>query len=816
MNTTPMKSERSPSQTLPANRVNPPSPSSRLDRAERVRFAVGGMTCAACQTRIQHTLNREAGVMQASVNLILKQADVTYDPAVTNPATVQQAIIRTGYEAHITATETPGRDEQMRQEQDQAMEFRSFRNRAIISAILGACAMVISMPLMGASEHADGRAGDPFMQWIMEWMTPVLKGMVPGLYTLDRRFLSYSLLAMTVLVMGWAGRHFYTRAWAAFRHHSADMNTLVAVGTGAAFFYSLLATITPDLFLSRGLTPEVYYEAVIMIIALILMGNTLESRAKRQTSAALRNLMTLQPRMARIIRQEVEQEIPVEEVQTGDTVLIRPGERLPVDGTLVSGAGAIDESMVTGESLPVEKSPGDELIGGTLNTTGAFRYRATTVGATSVLSRIIQLMRDAQNSRAPIQQMADRVSGIFVPVVFSVAIATFVLWFITAESAPTVQAMMAAVSVLIIACPCAMGLAVPTAVMVATGKGAELGVLIKGGEALQRASRVTSIVLDKTGTLTEGQPAVTEMVPAPGTDHTIQQILRLTASLEHASEHPLGQAIVRHAATKGYTLYPVQTFQSKTGRGVVATVEGFQLAVGNQTLMDELGIPIGHLQQAVERFAEEGKTPVFTAIDGTVAALIAIADPLRPSAREVVNALHRQGYRVTMLTGDHKGTAEAVARMAGITHVVAGVLPEGKVAEITRLQQEGHIVAMVGDGINDAPALAQADIGIAMGTGSDVAKEAGDLTLMRQDLRTVGSALFLARKTMRTMKQNLFWAFIYNVVGIPIAAGVLYPVWGLMLSPILASAAMAFSSVSVVANSLRLQRWTPADDMKTS
>ncbi|HNP62157.1 MAG TPA: heavy metal translocating P-type ATPase, partial [Nitrospirales bacterium] len=446
---------------------------------------------------------------------------------------------------------------------------------------------------------------------------------------------------------------------------------------------------------------------------------------------------------------------------------------------------------------------------GTMNTTGAFQYHATTLGTDSVLSRIVHLMREAQGSRAPIQKLADRVSGIFVPVVLSLAIATFMVWFVMADTAPAIRALVASVSVLIIACPCAMGLAVPTAVMVATGKGAELGVLIKGGEALQRASQVTTIVMDKTGTLTKGQPAVTEILSAPGTKYTEQEILRLVASVESSSEHPLGQAIVRHAATRKYSLFPVHAFQAMTGRGAVGIVEGRKVAVGNLTLMSELDIRTSAIQQDVERFAREGKTPVYVAIDGTVEALIAIADPLKASSREVVDRLHRLGYQVTMLTGDHQRTAEAVARMAGITRVVAGVLPEGKVAEITRLQSAGEVVSMVGDGMNDAPALAQADIGIAMGAGSDIAIEASDVTLMRNDLRAVGSAIELARQTMKTMKQNLFWAFIYNVVGIPVAAGILFPIWGIMLSPILASAAMAFSSVSVVTNSLRLRMWSP-------
>ncbi|MDR4493165.1 MAG: heavy metal translocating P-type ATPase [Nitrospirales bacterium] len=777
---------------------------------DTVSLSVGGMTCAACQVRVQRALDKEPGVIQASVNLMLKSAKVTYDPGVTTPAAVKEAISRTGYEAEIQAPAQNNQDEQARQEQTQTEEFRSFRNRAIVSGIVGFIAMVLSMPLMNASPtHPHSGVADPFMQWVMGWMTPVLQNIAPGLYDVNPSFLSFSLLVMTLFIMTWAGRHFYTRAWAAFRHHSADMNTLVAVGTGSAFLFSLLATVAPDVFLSRGLAPEVYYEAVIMIIALILTGNAMESRAKRQTSAALRALMTLQPKTARIIRDGVEQDLPVEAVQTGDIVLVRPGERIPVDGTLLHGASAVDESMLTGESLPVDKTPGDPLIGGTLNTTGAFQYRATTLGTDSVLSRIVQLMREAQGSRAPIQKLADRVSGIFVPVVLSLAIATFMVWFVMAETAPAISALVAAVSVLIIACPCAMGLAVPTAVMVATGKGAELGVLIKGGEALQRASQVTTIVLDKTGTLTEGQPVVTEISPAPDTRYTTVDILRLVASLEQASEHPLGQAMVRYAQAKEQPFSPVHDFHARTGRGAVGMVEGRTVAVGNHALMSELGIQTDPIQQDVERFAAEGKTPVYAAIDGTLAGLVAIADPLKPSSREAVERLHKLGYQVAMLTGDHQRTAEAVARMAGITQVVAGMLPEGKVTEIKRRQQNGEVVAMVGDGMNDAPALAQADIGIAMGTGSDIAIAASDVTLMRHDLRAVGSAIQLARQTMKTMKQNLFWAFIYNVVGILVATGILYPVWGILLSPILASAAMAFSSVSVVTNSLRLRMWSP-------
>jgi P-type Cu+ transporter len=548
---------------------------------------------------------------------------------------------------------------------------------------------------------------------------------------------------------------------------------------------------------------------VIIIIALILTGNAFEARAKTRTANALRALVHLQPKTARVVRTgpdgEIELDAPINTVEAGEIVIVRPGERIPVDGEILAGESAVDESMLTGESLPVGKTPGDAVIGGTINRTGAFRYRATTLGADSVLARIVKLMRDAQGSRAPIQRLADRISGIFVPVVLSIAIATFVTWYVAADQAPLVRAFTAAVAVLIIACPCAMGLAVPTAVMVATGKGAELGVLIKGGEALQRAGDVHTIVLDKTGTVTEGRPTVTDVVIAPASNRKPDDVLRLVASLETMSEHPLADAIVRHARDMKLALVTPADFQSATGRGATGTVSGAALAVGNAALMSELSIVATSLADEVERLAADGKTPMYVAIDGALAAVVAVADPIKDTSREAIRRFHDLGLEVVMLTGDNRRTADAIARHAGIDRVVAEVLPDGKVAEIARLQAEGKVVAMVGDGVNDAPALAKADVGMAIGTGTDIAVEAGDVVLMRGDLRAAAHAITLSRRTMRTMKQNLFWAFIYNVIGIPVAAGVLYPAFGLLLSPILASAAMAFSSVSVVTNSLRLR-----------
>lgn len=793
---------------------------SNATTSRKIVIPVTGMTCAACSGRVQRALDREPGVVEASVNLMMANATIAYDPAVTTAEALVERIRATGYGAELVDQGRTALEEQEAQDRAQEEEYRSLRLKAIVSFAAAMVAMFASMPLMDASDHAaHGPVADPFMRWAMGWLSPVLEGVMPWLYEVPAPVLSWGLLAMTLWVMTWAGRHFYTSAWAAFRHHGADMNTLVAVGTGAAFLYSVVATVAPDFFLSRGMMPDVYYEAVVFIIALILVGRTMEARAKRQTSAALRALADLQPPTARVLRGGDEVEIPVEEVRHGDIVLVRPGERVPVDGEIVSGASAVDESMLTGESMPVEKTVGDAVIGGTINRTGAFRYRATTLGADSVLARIVQLMRDAQGSRAPIQKLADRISAVFVPVVLQIAIATFVVWFIAADSAPAVRAFAAAVAVLIIACPCAMGLAVPTAVMVATGKGAEYGVLIKGGEALQRAGDLTTVVLDKTGTVTEGRPAVTDVVALAGVpageagaegDDAERRMLALVAALERSSEHPLAEAIVEHARSRGIALPEAESFDSVTGKGATGVVDGHAVAIGNAALMADWAVDTAPLRDRADELAARGRTPMYVAVDGRLAGLVAVADSIKPTSREAIERMKRMGLEVVLLTGDNRRTAEAVAREAGVSRVVAEVLPEGKVEEIRRLQAEGKVVAMVGDGINDAPALAQADVGIAIGTGTDIAIEASDVTLMRGDLAGVATAIRLSRRTMRTMKQNLFWAFIYNTIGIPVAAGVLYPAFGVLLSPVLASAAMAFSSVSVVTNSLRLRRFRAA------
>ncbi len=795
---------------------------------ETIRIPVTGMTCAACQSRVQRTLQKQSGVADASVNLMMQNATVTYNPQAVSPQQLVEAIRDSGYGAALASPDQTAFEEQEARDAATAAEYRTLRTKAIVSVIIGIVAMVLSMPLMGVAMPMSGSSAqhvtaDPFMQWAMHVMNPALQRVLPWVYNIPTSVIPWCLLVLTLGVMGWAGREFYTRAWAAFRHHAADMNTLVAVGTGSAFVYSLIATVAPQPFLARGVAPDVYYEAVVIIIARILTGNMFEARAKTRTSSALRLLVNLRPKVARVVRADTEVDLPVEQLIEGDVVVVRPGERIPVDGEIVSGESAVDESMLTGESMPVSKRVGDRVIGATINRTGAFRFRATTLGSDSVLAQIVRLMRDAQGSRAPIQRVADRISSIFVPVILSLAVLTFMIWFVAVDQAPAVRAFAAAVAVLIIACPCAMGLAVPTAVMVATGKGAELGVLFKGGETLQRAGDITAVVLDKTGTVTAGQPIVTDIIAAPHSafDHQIAEgtpvrrssdagmttddLLSLVASLETHSEHPLADAIVQHARARGVAVQAPQAFESFTGRGALGVVDGFAVLVGNAQLLADYVIDIQPLLGTADMLAANGKTPMFVAIDGALAGLVAVADPIKDTSREAIARLRGLGLEVVMLTGDNKRTAQAIATAASIDRVIAGVLPAGKVAHIGELQRAGHVVAMVGDGVNDAPALAQADVGMAIGTGADIAVEAADVVLMRGDLRSVADAIALSRRTMRTIKQNLFWAFVYNVIGIPIAAGILYPAFGLLLSPILASAAMAFSSVSVVSNSLRLR-----------
>jgi len=737
------------------------------DKEDSITFPVTGMTCAACQARVQRALSAEPGVIDASVNLLTSSAAVRYDPASVSPQHLIEAVRATGYDAELPAADEGLLSADTAQIEAETREARLLAIKATVSVLAGALAMLLSMLRMGNA------------------------------------LVNYELLGLTSVILAWAGRDIYRRAWKALRHRSADMNTLVTLGTGSAFVYSLVATLAPSLFARNGIVPDVYYEAVIFIIGLVLAGRAIEARARRKTSEALRKLVTLLPSTARVERGSDWIDKPLSQVVSGDTIVVRPGERVPVDGTIIDGASEVDESMLTGEPLPVAKTIGGKVVGGTLNTTGAFRYRATSVGAESVLARIVKLMRDAQSSRAPIQRLADRVSAVFVPVVVSIAIITFLAWYFLADTAALPRAIAAAVSVLIIACPCAMGLAVPTAVMVATGRGAELGLLIKGGEILQRAGDVNTVVLDKTGTVTEGIPSVGRVIAIGAVEE--DQILTAAASLERHSEHPVGTAIVRAAGERGVRLEPVVDFQSHTGSGVTGKVGGRRVAVGNAQLMRELRLDAGAAEKSVAARSVVGASELFVAIDDRVVGIIIVTDAIRSSSREAVERLEQMGIEVLLLTGDRRSTAESVAKAAGIERVVAEVLPRDKVMEIRALQEKGRVVAMVGDGINDAPALAQADVGVSMPKGTDIAIEASDIALMRSDLRGVPTAISLSRQTMVTMKQNLFWAFVYNVIGIPIAAGVLYPVTGLILSPIIASAAMALSSVSVVTNSLRLR-----------
>jgi Cu+-exporting ATPase len=733
---------------------------------------VSGMSCAACSGKVQRSLETSSGVSGANVNLMTGTATVSYDPAATSPERLVDVIRSTGYGAELPSFDRTDEDLLGIRDAERAAETRELRGKFAVSAVAAAIVMLIGM-------WPSARAMGDAMRWLQ--------------------------LAATLPVVLWAGRHFYSRAWTAFRHHSADMNTLIAVGTGTAFVYSLVVTLAAGWLAARGVAPNVYYEAVVTIIALILLGNLLEARARSRTSDAVRKLVGLRPATARVVRGGEERDVPLADVRVGDELLVRPGETIPVDGTVLDGTSNVDESMLTGEPMPVAKAPGASVVGATLNRNGALRIKVDRIGRDTVLSRIIRLVQQAQGSKAPIQRLADRISAIFVPLVISTAIATFVIWYDLGPDPAYLHALVAAVTVLIIACPCAMGLAVPTAVMVSTGRGAELGVLIKGGEALERSEAVDTVVFDKTGTLTQGRPEIASITLADGTGLDESRLVALAAAVERLSEHPLAEAIVAEADRRGLALAPAQAFKSQTGKGVLAIVDGRRVAAGNLSLMHDLRVSPEPLARAAGGAAADGHTPVYVAVDGRLAGLIAIADPVKPGSRESVEALERMGIATVMLTGDDRRTADSVARTVGIRRVVAQVLPERKLEEVRAIQQGGHVVAMVGDGLNDAPALAQADVGIAMGSGTDVAMEAGAVTLMRGDPRGVVTALALARRTMRVIRQNLFWAFIYNVVGIPVAAGVLYPAFGLRLTPAMAAAAMAVSSVSVVVNSLRLR-----------
>ncbi len=813
--------------------------------AERVDLPITGMTCAACARRVETRLSRAPGVRRAGVNFATERATVEYDPGAVGIRDLIRTVQDTGYgTAGSARLELSVDAPPAASAEDVASRLRALRG-VIEAELAGGEARIEYLPAstdaatlrravegLGlhvrdargqgedaaaaeeearAAEHADARRR--FVVAAVLSLPVLVIAMSHGrIAWLDFAGVNWLQLALTAPVVLWAGAPFFRGAWAAFRHRAADMNTLIAVGTGTAFVYSVAATLRPSLFatgehagmeMAGGGVP-VYYEAASAIIALILLGRLLETRARGRTGEAIRRLVQLQPKTARVVRGGAEMDVPVEEVVPGDVIVVRPGEKVPVDGEVVDGRSAVDESMLTGESLPVEKGPGDEVFGATLNRTGSFRFAATKVGKDTALQQIVKLVQDAQGSRAPIARLADVVSGIFTPIVISLAILAFVVWFVAAPPETRfTQALVAFVAVLIIACPCALGLATPTAIMVATGRGAEEGVLIKGGESLETAHRIDTVVLDKTGTITAGRPALTDVATAEG--WTEDDLLRLVAGAERGSEHPLGEAIVRAARERGLELADAAEFEAVAGHGIEARVSGRALLLGNERLMRERGVEVEAWTERAAALAEAGKTPMYAAVDGAAAGLLAVADPVKPESKAAIAALRGLGLEVVMITGDNRRTAEAVAREVGIARVLAEVLPEGKSAEVKRLQGEGRKVAMVGDGINDAPALAQADLGIAIGTGTDVAIEASDVTLIRGDLGGVVTAVALSRATIRTVKQNLFWAFVYNVVGIPLAAGVFYPVFGWLLSPVFASVAMSLSSVSVVTNSLRLR-----------
>lgn len=768
---------------------------------ERCDLPLLGMHCAACANRIEKALRRAEGVAEATVNFATTRATVHYDPALTDTAALRDVVRDAGYDA-ILPEATPVASTS---EQDADQPGAARQDTGAIEAAARAAeysgqlhkfvfALVLTLPVavLGMAGHVSPALERAFSFSGRNWVD----------------------LVLTSLVLFGAGREFFTGAWLAARHRAADMNTLVALGTLAAYTYSVVATVAPGWLagsttgpmaqgshMAHGAGHDVYFEAAAIIVTLILMGRLLEARARSRTGGAIRALMELQPKTARVERDSVEQDIPISEVRLDDIVLVRPGEKIPVDGVVVAGASSVDESMLTGEPLPVQKGAGDTVMGATINGGGAFRLRATRIGADTVLQQIVRLVQEAQGSKAPIQRLADKVAGYFVPVVMCIAIATFVVWFDVAPDATHLtMALLAFVSVLIIACPCALGLATPTAIMVGTGRGAQSGILIKSASALEMAHRVTTVVLDKTGTITQGRATVTDVVTRGlGED----ELLRLTAAAERGSEHPLGEAIVRSAQERGLTLAQPADFRAVAGHGIAATVAGRRVLVGNERLLRERGmVPDTNAAQAL---ADAGKTPVFVAVDGAAAGIIAVADAPKASSRDAIARLRGLGLTVVMLTGDNARTAQAVARQVGIDRVLAEVLPDQKHEEIKKLQAAGEIVAMVGDGINDAPALAQADVGIAMGAGTGVALEAADITLVRGDLNGVAASIALSRATIANIKQNLFFAFIYNVLGIPLAAGVFYPFTGWMLSPIFASAAMALSSVSVVTNALRLR-----------
>jgi len=743
---------------------------------EQLTLRVEGMTCAACVRRVERVVAKLPGVLSAQVNLATERATVDYLPGTVSPAAIRGAIRDAGYVPHALEAD-PDHEQVARQR-----ELNSFRRDLLLAVPLSLAVVVLAMGPM-----------------LWNGMETALVAIAPiGFWHLLE-------LLLATPVQFWAGRRFYRAGWGEIRHASPGMNTLVIMGSSAAYFYSVVAVVAPALFPAG--TANRYFEAAAVIITLILLGKYLESKAKGRTSEAIRKLMQLQAKTARVVRDGETLELPIEEVIAGDVIEVRPGERLPVDGQVVAGASWVDESMISGEPVPVEKGPDAEVVGGTVNGNGSFTYRATRVGADTVLAQIIRMVEQAQATKPAIQALADRIAAIFVPVVITMAVITFGIWLAFGPEPSLNFAFVAAVSVLVIACPCAMGLATPTAIMVGTGKAAEMGTLFRKGTAIEGLAHIDIVVLDKTGTLTKGHPELTDIV-TQGADEA--WLLGLIAAAEEKSEHPIARAIVDGARQRGITFPEVTAFKAEPGYGLEAEVDGHRVQVGADRYMARLGLSLDAVADAAVKLADDAKTPLYAAVDGKLAALVAVADPLKAGSVEAISALHALGLQVAMVTGDNARTAAAVARMAGIDRVMAEVLPDQKAAEVTRLQQEGIKVAFVGDGINDAPALAQADVGIAIGTGTDIAIESGDVILMSGDLRALVGALELSRQTLRTIRVNFFWAYAYNVALIPVAAGALYPWLGLLLNPMLAAAAMSVSSLFVVSNSLRLRNFRAA------
>ncbi|MDJ0571925.1 MAG: heavy metal translocating P-type ATPase [Pleurocapsa sp. MO_192.B19] len=756
--------------------------STSTKNVENVNLKLRGMSCAACANSIESAISNVPGVAECNVNFGAEQATVKYNPRQTSIEDIQNAVEAAGYSAYSLQSQEMVTGEDDAEKAARIAESRDLIRKIIVGGIISLLLIFGSLPMMMGLE----------LPFIPAWLhNPWLQ------------------LILTAPVQFWCGYRFYIGAWKAFKRHAATMDTLIALGTSAAFFYSLFATVFPGFFLNQGLMPEVYYETAAVIITMILLGQWFENRAKRKTSEAIRQLMGLQAKNARVIRNGQEIDVPINEVQINDTILVRPGEKIPVDGEIISGSSTIDEAMVTGESIPVKKQPGDEVIGATINKTGSFRFKATRVGADTVLAQIVKLVQDAQGSKAPIQRLADKITGWFVPVVIAIAIGTFVVWFTVMGNISL--ALINTVGLLIIACPCALGLATPTSVMVGTGKGAENGILIKGAESLELAHKIQTIVLDKTGTITQGQPTVTDYATVKGvTDGAELKLLRLIAAVERNSEHPLAEAVVRYAQSQNIDLVEAVDFEAIAGSGVQGIVSDRLIQIGTQRWMSELGIKTDTLQQQKDTWEADGKTVVLIAVDNELEGIMGIADAVKPSSTAAVRALRNLDLEVVMLTGDNQKTAEAIARQVGIVRVEAEVCPDQKAVKVKELQQEGKTVAMVGDGINDAPALAQADVGIAIGTGTDVAIAASDITLISGELQGIVTAIKLSKATISNIRQNLFFAFVYNVLGIPIAAGILFPFFGWLLNPIIAGGAMAFSSVSVVTNALRLRNFNPS------